>query len=107
VKLEQSFPMVNHFKQCPYTLKMEGRASFGWLYDDLPNPMVLYHDEEETEIHFPPPYDESQQFTVIKPKEPLRCYPPMWAQVGPMFLQEPSLTPPIVSPGNLRVFWLV
>lgn len=107
--LEQSFPMVNHFEQCPSTLKMEDWAPFNWLYDDLPNgPMVLYHDEEETEIHFPAHCDESQQFTVIdKRKEPLHCYPPMWAQVGPMFLQESSLTPPIVSPGNLRVFWLV
>jgi len=106
--LEQSFPMVNHFKQCPSALKMEDGASFGWLYDDLFNdPMVLYHDEE-TKIHFPARYSESQQFTVIDIlKEPLRCYPPMWAQVGPTLLQEPSLTPPTVSPGNLRVFWLV
>ena len=106
--LEQSFPMVNHFKQRPSALKMEDGESFGWLYDDLSNgPMVLYHSEE-TEIHFPARYGESQQFTVIDVlKEPLRCYPPMWAQVGSMLLQEPSLTPPIVSPGNLRVFWLV
>ncbi|KAF8348386.1 hypothetical protein F5887DRAFT_1280766 [Amanita rubescens] len=65
--LEQSFPMDGE--------------SFGWLYDDLSNgPMVLYHGEE-TEIHFPARYGESQRFTVIDVlKEPLRCYPPMWAQ---------------------------